>query len=667
MSLWQDRVLRDFVPDLARLWIAADPDNVLLDESLLAELRQRGFDVLLFEDSVAFRAEFERRYRTEWRQGRPGPANAVILHWKSDDLNGVPWDYLQTGRQVRLSLSDLLPKLAPAVTRQVGAEHLGQLFEAQSDHATQVLGESATKEFVLLHVFRLSPPLIRSVADLWRELLKMHYAGEELPTLLASHVQGMLSRIEAFRELPIANLFSSRSYLLNVLQNAWFRYLKTMGVMGKHVGDPLSDEYAGAIRIPFDDPGVWSTVDSLFLEGALHPVQVTGLPSTFPRRLHVGVLQGQGDVHELVTEGLRALLNELPSEHGSHREWLQYARKQGELLSRFHALDNARYEALRADVEALQVAADTRLQEWARHHYANLPSLSAANAPVMLHNVPRYLAMRKDAGDTKIALLVFDGLAVDQWARIREHVAEGLPGVEFDEMTCFAWLPTLTSVSRQAIFSGMKPREFASSIDVTSKEPSLWTRFWAGEGLRANEVFFRKGIKRIEELDELTVALSAHSLKVAGIVVDMVDELVHDARLGKRGVARLIDLWCQTGFVERLFSRLHELGYTIYLTADHGNVDTVGGGRINQGDAPELRGERVRIYRSSVQVEQSALGYPSAVHMPLPGLPPDYLPLFAGPRSAFVTAGEQLVVHGGISVEELIVPFVKVKQSGFVG
>lgn len=666
MNVWQDRVLRDFVPDLARLWIAVDPDNVLLDEGLLDELRQRGFDVLPFEDSIAFRADFERRYQAEWRQGRPGPAQAVILHWTSDDLSGIPWDYLQSGRRVRLSLADLLPKLAPGVIRQVGPEHFGQLFEAQSDHATQVLGESATKEFVLLHVFRLSPPLIRSVADLWRELLKIHYAGSELPAMFATHVAAVLSRIDAFRELPVANLLGSRSFMLNALQNAWSRHLKTTGVVGKHVGDPLSDEYAGAIRVPFDDPGIWSTVDSLFLEGSLHPVRVTSLPSTFPRRLHVGVMQDQGDIHELVTEGLKALKDELPDEHSSHRNWLQYARKQGELLARFHGLDNARFESLREDVEGLQSTADTRLQEWVRQHYANLPSLSPVNAP-MVHHIPSYLAGSRDAGEKKIALLVFDGLAIDQWARIREHLAEGMPDIGFDEMASFAWLPTLTSVSRQAIFSGMKPREFASSIEITAKEPGLWARFWADRGLRANEVFYRKGVKRIEELDELTTALSEPPLKVAGIVVDMVDELVHGAQLGKRGVARLIDHWCQTGFVERLFIRLHELGYQVYLTADHGNVDAIGAGRINQGVAAETRGERVRIYRSQTLVEQSAQAYPSAVHMPLPGLPADYLPLFAGPRSAFVTEGEQLVVHGGISVEELIVPFVKVKQSGSTG
>jgi hypothetical protein len=38
------------------------------------------------------------------------------------------------------------------------------------------------------------------------------------------------------------------------------------------------------------------------------------------------------------------------------------------------------------------------------------------------------------------------------------------------------------------------------------------------------------------------------------------------------------------------------------------------------------------------------------------------MPLFASGRTAFVADGDQVVVHGGISVEELIVPFVRVKS-----
>ena len=325
----------------------------------------------------------------------------------------------------------------------------------------------------------MSPHLIGGIGDLWRELLRLHYRGNELPAVLAAHMEAVLVRLDAFRGLPIASLFGSRSHALRVLQSAWHRHLTTMGIAAPSIGDPFPDDYADAIPVPFEDPGIWSTVDSMFLEGTLQPLEVAWLPTDFPGKLRVGVVRNPGDLRDLVVEGLKALADELPNEHGSHRDWLQYASKLGELLSRFHALDNARFEAVRHQVEAFQFTADVRLQEWVRHHYADLPSLSAVKAPVMLHHVPRFLAMRRDAGESKIALLVFDGLAVDQWARIREHVVAGIPNVSFDETACFAWLPTLTSVSRQAIFSGLKPREFASSIETTAQEPILWSRFWA--------------------------------------------------------------------------------------------------------------------------------------------------------------------------------------------
>ena len=58
MSPWIDRILKEFPADLSRLWIAADPDDVLLDEQVLSGLRERGFEVMPFEDSVAFRAQY---------------------------------------------------------------------------------------------------------------------------------------------------------------------------------------------------------------------------------------------------------------------------------------------------------------------------------------------------------------------------------------------------------------------------------------------------------------------------------------------------------------------------------------------------------------------------------------------------------------------------------
>jgi hypothetical protein len=294
-------------------------------------------------------------------------------------------------------------------------------------------------------------------------------------------------------------------------------------------------------------------------------------------------------------------------------------------------------------------------------HYADLPSLPVVKGPVLVHHVPRFLAMRREAGESRVALVVFDGMAMDQWIQIREFLAKRAPEIGFEEGACFAWLPTLTSVSRQALFAGMKPREFANSIDTTGNEPKLWSGFWQGHGLDANEVVYRKSMKRTEHLPELEASLSDARIRAVGIVVGMIDEMVHGDQLGKRGIASQIASWCETGFVEGLLHTLLDNGFHIYLTADHGNIDAVGIGRINEGATAEMRGARVRVYRSEA-LAASAPGDINAFRLDTAGLPADFLPFFAGGRGAFVRNGEPTVAHGGLSIEELVVPFVKVTR-----
>ena len=319
----------------------------------------------------------------------------------------------------------------------------------------------------------------------------------------------------------------------------------------------------------------------------------------------------------------------------------------------------ARAVTISDSVRELQGAADDRLREWVTKRYADLPSLPTAKGPVMVHHVPRYLSIRRSAGEDRVALVVFDGLAMDQWVQIRECLALRAPNLRFDESACFAWLPTLTSVSRQALFSGLKPREFSNSIETTGQDSALWTLFWQDHGLRANEVVYRKSLKRIDQLHQIEAAIADPAVKVAGLVVDMVDEMAHGAVLGKRSIAGQIDSWCESGFVDRLFAILLDAGFHIYLTADHGNVEAVGIGRPNQGVTSELRGERVRTYRSEALIASAPTDL-DAFRLDIVGLPTDFLPLYAGARGAFVNKGEQIVAHGGLSIEELVVPFVKV-------
>jgi hypothetical protein len=51
---WRDQILREFPPEIARLTLVADPDGLLIEESLVTGLRERGFDLITFDDPMAF-------------------------------------------------------------------------------------------------------------------------------------------------------------------------------------------------------------------------------------------------------------------------------------------------------------------------------------------------------------------------------------------------------------------------------------------------------------------------------------------------------------------------------------------------------------------------------------------------------------------------------------
>lgn len=664
MSLWTDRILSQFTADLTRLWVACDPDEVLLDEKLLTEIRARGFELMLYEDPFVFRAEYEERYRAAWDRGEPGPAPSLVLHFRSSDANELPWDIVHHGRVVRLSLAELFPRLAYSTVQQVEPEHLAGLFDAHQTELQSARGENESKDFILEHVYQLAPRSLRTPVDFWRELLRLHFANRFLPPLFAQHAASIIQGKGLFADLPVATWLSSRNALLRVVQDAWYRYLTKLGLEGTRTTDVQAPGYGTEIEIPFEHTDLQVLVDSMFLDGSLHPLAVHSVPAGMPSWIKAGIVQDPPALQALVLKGIKGLIEAIPAESATHKDWSEFSKHYGEILVRAHGLQGAESNdylpMIREHIRTLQAQSDNRLQAWvAAKHYADLILQPVTKGPVMVHHVPRFLRHRRSAGEAKVALLVFDGLAFDQWVQIRERLIATTKRFVFDEGTTFAWLPTVTSVSRQALFSGLKPREFDDSVDRTDKEESLWKTFWQNEGVSPNEVMYRRALRQVKQLDTLEADLINRRPKVVGLVIDEVDDRLHKER-SKKDVALWIGNWLKTGFVDRLFTLLLDKGYHIYLTADHGNVEATGVGRPNQGVIAETRGERVRVYRSEPLLADSAAAYPTTVRLDIAGLPANFMPLFAGGRTAFVPEGEQVVVHGGVSVEELIVPFVKV-------
>lgn len=667
MSQWTERILSRFTADLERLWVACDPDDVLLDERLLAELRSRGFEVLLYEDPFVFRTEFEERYRAAWDRGEPGPTAAVIVHWRGADTNELPWDLGHYGRVVSLGLAQLFPRLAYNVVKQLEPEHFAVLLEAHDTELQGVRGENESKDFILEWVYQLAPrSSIRTESDFWRDVLRMHFANRALPLVFAEHAASIIQSKGLLPGLPVATWLSSKSALLRMVQDAWHHYLANLGMEGSRIGEPAPPDYMAKVDIPFAHSDVQSIVDSMFLNGSLHPLAVETVPAGAPGWIKAGIVQDPQARNAFVKKGIVKLFETIPSATATHKAWSEFAKQNGEILARVHDLGNAYGSESLAEVhelvKTLQQQSDTQLQAWvAAKHYADLSTLSFHNGPVMVHRIPDYLSSRRRAlGADKIALLVFDGLALDQWVQIRERLVATTKRFVFDEGTSFAWIPTVTSVSRQAIFSGRKPREFEETIGHTNREEYLWKTYWQEQGVNPGEIMYQRSLRQVEQLDALEKVLEDRRPKVVGLVIDEVDDRIHKER-SKQDVALWIANWLKTGFVDQLFAMLLDRGFHIYLTADHGNVEAVGMGRPAQGEIPETRGERVRVYRSESLRADSIATYSNTVKFDIAGLPANFMALFAGGRTAFVTDGEQVVVHGGVSVEELIVPFVKVK------
>jgi hypothetical protein len=250
---------------------------------------------------------------------------------------------------------------------------------------------------------------------------------------------------------------------------------------------------------------------------------------------------------------------------------------------------------------------------------------------------------------------------MDQWLVIRGALVSRQPAFRFREQAVFAWIPSLTSVSRQAAFAGKAPIFFPNSIQTTDKEPALWAQFWADHGLTPNEVVYIKGLGD-GSLETVSEALSHPKARVAGLVVDKVDKIMHGMEMGTAGMHNQVRQWAKQPYLSALLDLLLDRGFRVYLTSDHGNIEAVGCGRPAEGAVADLRGERVRIYPDAALRGKVKERFPAALEWYPVGLPEDYLALLAPARQAFVQEKQRTVSHGGISVEELIVPLVQIER-----
>ena len=661
MSSWRDAILNDFVPNVSKLTLVADPDCLLTEEKLALELRGRGFDLIEFSDPVEFRYAYESKYRSIWDRGEH-PDLVVVLRLQHAELESLPYDLLQAGRKLPFNLGGLFPNLSYPVIEKLDRSLLDALFEAQRKSSPDRMGDNATKDFILRHVFGIAAELIANEVELLRALLRLHYGKLQIPLMLAERLIQVLKGHDGFKDWPLAEIVPDDEAFFAFLQERWPLFLSRLG--SAHQVREDSPEYGlkcpGPDRLPFDHQDIKVYIDNLFLEGKLTPVEAKGIEVDAGSWVRSGIATSGVDDDELRISRLFGLVEkELPTAEARYSDWIAFALKWAELSSLVHCGNGTEHQTR---LKEIGDALNTNFAGWLADHYSSLINLPPTN-PAMLHHVPRRLARDiEDTGSSRAALIVVDGLALDQWVTIRQLLQKQDANLVMRESATFAWIPTLTSVSRQSVFSGKPPLYFPASINSTNSEEKLWKQFWEGHGLSRLDVAYQRGLGDGDAAGVLDSAIHPGKTKVVGLVVDKVDKIMHGMQLGSAGMHNQIKQWCHAGFLSAMVGQLLECGYEVWLTADHGNIQCEGKGRPSEGVIAEIRGERVRVYPTPELRAQVAGAFPFAHEWQPVGLPADYFPLVAGGRDAFVNPGDAIVGHGGVALEEVIVPLVKFER-----
>ena len=670
---WRDYILQAFTPHITRLTLVADPDGLLLEEGILQGLQDRGYELLNFDDPVAFRYTYEAKYRARWDQGEATEQN-VILRTETTDLRSLPYDLLQAGRHLGFTLGDLFPDLSYPVVAALDRSDFDALYHAQQQHHPGPLGANTTKDFVLRHVFEVAPELIKEPSDLLHVLLRRHYRGQRLPATLDERLIQLLRQYRRFQDWPLERIVQDREAFFSFLQERWLHFVsRWMQQHGDTHGEgPVAAEsglvYIGPTDLPFDHDDVRVYIDNLFLEGYLKPLS----PAEFgPHLEHVDLPEwlafglrrdSETDHTRRIQRLLGAIDTSMPAGEARHHEWIVFAHRWAELLALWYRTSVPIQPEIHQQFHDIQTQVDTTFLTWVQQRYAGLYNLPAAQ-PTMLHHIPRHLARMLDATDIrKVALVVLDGLALDQWIVLREVLISQRPQWQCHESAVFAWIPTLTSVSRQAVFAGKPPIYYPESIHRTDKEASLWSQFWSDQGLTPMEVAYARSLRTHADLATVEALVTHPKVRVVGLVVDAVDAIMHGMTLGTAGMHNQVRQWAGEGCLASLLDLLFHHEYTVFLTSDHGNIEAVGCGRPAEGVVADVRGERARVYPDQALRAQVAARFPNAIEWPSHGLPEDYLPLLAPGRFAFVREGDRIVGHGGIALEELIVPFIHIER-----
>ena len=282
----------------------------------------------------------------------------------------------------------------------------------------------------------------------------------------------------------------------------------------------------------------------------------------------------------------------------------------------------------------------------------------------------------------KVFLVVLDNFRYDQWRMLERELSDQF---DIDERLYCSILPTATQYARNAIFSGLMPNKIAEMF------PDLWVDEDEEEGKNLNEApliqtqlerYRRKNtfsyhkINSQEEADKLLQQLNTLEKNDLNVVVfNFIDMLSH-ARTESKMVRELANnesayrsitlSWFRHSVISDFFKQLAQTDYKVIVTTDHGSIRCTKPVKII-GDRNTNTNLRYKLGKNLAYDDKSlfVIKEPQKAQLPAPNLSTSYVfatgdSFFAYPNNYnyYVSYYRDTFQHGGISMEEMIIPLI---------